>query len=212
MNKPGKNILAVNSIWRELYGGVELREKERKISFVDNEMKLVMQTECKCNSKEFLTCDLHDGSDPRNYRFFELIKNYFSNIRMFNEKVLIKQLYGNMDLVAFCLNETKDAIKRLEKRKQELFESDLYEFYVKKCLKNVPRVALIEDFDPKWDSIYLDLAAAKKQRKCTKISLIKGGARGIDVSFEYDHIPYIKKLHNLLENAYETLFLDFIIV
>ena len=90
-----------------------------------------------------------------------------------------------------------------------MFGMELYEFYVKKF---IPRVVVLEDFDPKWDNIYLNLAATKKQSKNTKVSLVKGGSRGIDYSFDYNHIPYIKKLHSLLENAHEAMFLEFVLV
>ena len=200
-------VIEANSLWNSLYTVTE--KKEKKISFVDCEMKANIQTECKCTIDGFLTCDLHDGSDPRNKKFYKLIMNYFAQFRFFNESTLSKYLEGNMELTAFCLEQTKDAINRLERRKKDLFELDIYEFYLKKCL---PRVAKMEDFDPKWDNIHLDLAAAKKQKKSTKVSLIKSGSRGLDGSLEYDHIPYIKKLENLLENVHEAIFLEFILV
>ena len=211
-SKKQMRINTANYLWRNLYTNdsyTEIPKKEKKISFVDSEMKTNVQTDCKCNIYESYYCDLHDGSDPRNKKFFNLIKNYFANPNMFDEGALIKFLEENIDLVVFCLEQVKDALNRLERRKKELFDSELYECYVKKC---VPRVASMEDFDPKWDNVYLDLAAAKKQKQFTKVSLIKGGSRGLDGSFEYSHIPYIKRLHNLLENAHEAMFLEFILI
>lgn len=201
-------VIKANSDWYDLYEKIP-EKKEKKISFVESEMKVNSQTECKCNFDGFLNCDLHDGSDFRNKKFYKLVQNYFANIKLFDENALIKYLEGNIELVAFCIEQVKEALNRLERRKKELFETELYECYIKKCM---PRVVSMEDFDPKWDNIYLDLAASKKQTKHTKVSLVKGGSRGLDGSLEYDHIPYIKRLHNLLENAHEAMFLEFILV
>lgn len=202
-----KRIIGVNSIWNDMYKEIP-EKKERKISFVDSEMKTNTQTHCKCNIDRTYYCDLHDGSDYRNKKFFNLVKMYFTQYRMVDERVLIKYLEENMELVVFCIEQTTEALNRLERRKKELFEAELYECYVKKC---VPRVVNMEDFDPKWDNIHLDLAAARKNKQSIKVSLIKEGSRGLDGSLEYNHIPYIKKLHNLLENAHEAMFLDFIV-
>ena len=204
-------VIKANHLWNLMYKDVleKKEKKEKKISFVNSDMKINIQTYCKCNIKEFSTCDLHDGSDPRKKKFYKMVENYFAQMKLFDEPTLIKYLDGNIELVVFCLEQTKEVVKRLERRKKELFESDIYEFYLKKCL---PRLPIMEDFDPKWDNINLNLAAAKKQMKYSKVSLIKGGSRGLDGSLDYNHIPYIKNLQNLLENVYEAMFLEFILI
>lgn len=200
-------IIKVNSLWKILYTDLP-KKKEKKISFVDFQMKSNVQTECKCNVDGFFSCELHDGSDPRKHKFFNLIKHYLARMELFNENIIIKYL-NDINIVVFCLEQTREFFNRIERRKKELFEIELYECYLKKC---TPRVVNMDDFDPKWDNIYLNLAAAKKQMIEIKVSLIKGGSRGLDGSLNYNHIPYIEKLHKLLENAYETMFLDFLLV
>ena len=212
MNKT-KNIQAINSMWNSRYEGVDRDLKERRVKFSDDEMKANSQCDCTCNTPSAsLTCLLHDGSDVKNRLFYDLVVAYFSNYRTFSEKDVITQSRGDIDTVAFCLEGAKDALKRLEIRKQEMFESDLYDFYLKKTMQSVPRVALMDDYDPKWESLHWDVAAQRKQSKLPKVSLVKRGAGGVDGSLEYHHIPFIKNLEKLLENAHESMFLDFIIV
>ena len=221
------NIQVVNSVWNSRYkeDKEEKEEKEekedlkmRRVTFLDDEMKANAQCECTCNTpSESLTCLLHDGSNPRKRVFYDMIVAYFSKYTTFCEKDVITQA-GDIDTIALCIEEAKDILKRLEKRKRDIFESDLYDFYIKKSLKkrlnksleSVPRVALMDDYDSKWDSLYWNMASKKKQIKCTKVSLVKGGARGVDATLEYNNIPFVKKLEKLLENAHESMFLDFI--
>lgn len=201
-------VIKANLNWNDLYEELPIKKKEKKISFVESQMKVNIQTQCTCNLENFFNCELHDGSDPRNKKFHKLIENYFAHMRFFNESTLIKYLDENIELVVFCIKQIKNVMERLEIRKKEIFESELYECYVKKFIS---RVFVIDDFDPKWDNIKLDLEAAKKQMKNTKVSVIKNGSRGLNASLEYNHIPYIKRLHNLLENVHESMFLEFIL-
>lgn len=212
MNKT-KNIQAINSMWNSHYEGVDRVLKNRRVKFSDDEMKANAQCECICNTpSESLTCLLHDGSNAKNRLFYDLVVAYFSNYRTFSEKDVITQSKGDINNVVLYLEGAKDSLKRLEIRKQEIFESDLYDFYLKKTMQSVPRVALMDDYDPTWDSLHWNLAAQRKQSKLPKVSLIKGGAGGIDGSLEYHHIPFIKNLEKLLENAHESMFLEFIII
>jgi len=210
-------IRDINATWKLNYGGIPRRKSPRKVSFAENEMKSNSTDKCKCNSDSWLVCQLHDNSDPRSAIFYEIVQKYFAKFQTFSEKDLLEELEKNVknvknvkrtkkveinDLLSFCLQATKDSIERLEKRKKELnkelFEDKLYDCYLKKREKSVPRIALSDYFDPKWDSPYFDAIAAKRQSKCVRVSVVKGGSRSTVGTLQYNHITFLKKLEELL--------------
>ncbi len=219
-------IKEINTNWKLKHGGIVRRRTPKKVSFVESEMKSNSNDKCKCKSESWLMCQLHDNSNPKNAIFYEIVQKYFAKFQTYSEKDLLEQLEKNVkkvenvknvkkvententkntkntqinDLLSFCLKATKESIERLERRKKELnkelFEDKLYDCYIK---KRKLRVAFSDDFDPKWDSAYLDAIAAKRQAKYVRVSVIKGGSRSIIGTLQYNHIVFLKKLEELL--------------
>ena len=175
-----KVIKEINSKWKLNYGGILKRKSPKKVSFVESEMKSNSNDKCKCKSDSWLMCQLHDNSNPKNAIFYEIVQKYFAKFQIYSKKDLLEQLEKNVkkventkntkntqinDLLSFCLKATKESIERLERRKKELnkelFEDKLYDCYIKKREKTVPRVAFSDDFDPKWENFYIFLYLSK---------------------------------------------------
>ncbi len=214
---PRKNIPVVNAMWNSVYGGVEKKERSKCVSF--SVEKNNTTDVCKCNIAESLTCNLHDGCSEMKHKYFKLISKYFANHIFFKETDIISHLNGNYDHIAYCLESAAENIERLKKRKKEMFKEELAECLSKQQDAAIPRVTMMDDYDPEWnkflsnwDNSLYDYASAKKQQKHVKVSLVKGGARGLDGSLSYNNIHFMEILVRLLENAQEIIFMDFIMV
>lgn len=215
------NMTSINDRWNTFYSVEEGAERVRKISFVTD--KSNGTAKCGCDENDSLSCDLHDGSDKKNAQYFKLVNKYFAKHLSFNEKDVMDNLGQDFETISFCLQSTKDNITRLNKRKKEVFEEDVISALKRKAEEYermlTPRIMLSEDFDPewrkflaKWDNSLADMASARKQQKLIKASVIRGGARQIDGSFHYEHMPYMHKLVGILENTEELVFMDFLMV
>jgi hypothetical protein len=214
---PRKDIQFFNVMWKYDYGGVEKKERSKRVSF--SVEKNNTSDVCKCDNVESLTCNLHDGCSEIKHKYFKLISKYFANHLFFKERDIISHLNGNYDHIAYCLESAAENIERLKKRKKEMFKDELAECLSKQQDAAIPRVVMMDDYDPewnkflsKWDNSLYDYASAKKQQKHVKVSLIKGGARELDGSLLYNNIHKMERLIGLLENAQEIIFMDFIMV
>ena len=208
------NMTPINDRWNFFYNTKDDTERVKKVSFATNKSNKI--AECGCNNKELLSCDLHDGSDEKKAQYFKLVNNYFANYLSFNEKDVMNNLGQNCEIISFCLQSTKDNIARLNERKKEVLEENLIALEQELM---TPRVILFEDYDPewkrflaKWDNSMLNMASIKKTQKLIKTSLIKGGARELDGSLQYEHLPLMHKLVGILENAEELVFMDYLMV
>ena len=189
----------------------------KKISFVNTKSNKTC-CDCNCKKSELFSCDLHDGSNELNSKVYGLIEKYFHKYKSFNEKDVIEYVGVNYDIISFFIMYIIDIIKRLEARKQEIFEENLISCLnrrIEKEQKKIPRIVRSEDFDPewrrfisKWDNINIDIISCRKQRKEIKISIIKGGSRDFDGTLTYPNIILMQNLVCVLEKTNAIIFGD----
>lgn len=192
----------------------------KKVSFVNTKSnKTSCVCVCNCKKSKLFSCDLHDGSNELNSKVYGLIEKYFVKYNFFNEKDVIEYVENvcvNYDIISFFIMYIIDIIKRLEARKQEIFEENLISCLnrrIEKEQKKIPRIVRSEDFDPewsrfisKWDNINIDIISCRKQRKEIKISIIKGGSRDFDGTLTYLNITLMQNLIIILEKTRAIIF------